>query len=129
MGHTDCQSVWPYGLLIRMSHTNQQFICISHTSSSLATKIDQNPPYTPRMYTTGEQIRFQTILNESNVHWVAEKNWRCRNKKNPHAIYNLRVFLAFMKFVGCSKQFPKVNYVVPSCSKLSNKLIFRIQGE
>jgi len=65
-----------YGLAIRMCsyglviHTDRQSVTFLRTSSSPATKIDQNPPYTPhqRMYTTGEQIHFQTVLNGSNAH-------------------------------------------------------------
>ena len=53
-----------------MTNTNQQSVCILHTSSSPATKIDQNSPYTPHKhtYTTEDQIRFQTALNGSNLH-------------------------------------------------------------
>ena len=34
-----------------MTNTNQQSVCILHTSSSPATKIDQNSPYTPHTHT------------------------------------------------------------------------------
>jgi len=63
-----------------MDHQSVSFSC---TSSSPATKTDQNSPYTlhQRTYTIGEQIHSQTALNRSNIHWLTEKKWRCRNKK------------------------------------------------
>ena len=112
MTHTDCQSVWSYRSPIRMTHTDHQSICTSHTSSSPTMKIDQNPPYTPHQctYTTGEQIHFQTALNGK---------WCCINEKILLLFITentIRVFSTFRKFVGCPsknvgcpKQFPNIS--------------------
>jgi len=66
MNHTDCQSVW----IIQIVDLYVHIIFFLLTSPFPMIKIDQNSPYTPhkRTYTTEDQIRFQTNLNRSNLH-------------------------------------------------------------
>ncbi|KAL5131698.1 hypothetical protein HKD37_12G034518 [Glycine soja] len=66
----------PRTLSIRMGHTDHQSVCSSRSSSSPATEINHNPPYTPHQRTCGEGegvLRWSAAANEMDKdEWMYE---------------------------------------------------------